>query len=421
MKINEQVKVNAKNLNDKMKSFENANYNSEVVKLNNIFDPFFSVIIPVYNVEKYLKECIDSVLNQTFKNYEILLINDGSTDESFEIAKKYATNDNRISLYTHPNMGLSFSRNVGINYANGEYVYFLDSDDFIEENFLSDIYNIISSYKNEFIDVIHFNLKLLYENGDLKEKKNELINYLKKEITKPGLYASGRKYFIALDNNKEFFAPSVAYVLRREFILKKNIYFENGILHEDELFTFQIFLKSDYVVYIDRYYYNYRIRENSIVTTNRNYISTYSTFIIGLRMIRCIKEVSLNEEEIYVFEKSIKRLLNITRNRYISLSEEDKLVFQYIDNDLKILFQILIIDKIVENNRYLYWYHQDEKNQTDLKEKDNEIKKKIEEIKEYKNTINDKDIKIKEQNKILKLKLVKYGYKVHQVLKKLNF
>ena len=90
-----------------------------------------SIIINVYNGEKYIKKCLDSVINQTYKNLEILIINDGSTDKTLEICKKYK--DERIKIITTENQGLSFSRNVGIDNAGGEYLYFVDADDFIRE------------------------------------------------------------------------------------------------------------------------------------------------------------------------------------------------------------------------------------------------------------------------------------------------
>ena len=93
----------------------------------------FSVIVPVYNTQEYLKRCIESVLNQTYKNYEIILINDGSTDNSLEILKKYESNS-KVKIITQKNHGLSYTRNVGISHATGDYVILLDSDDFLEKD-----------------------------------------------------------------------------------------------------------------------------------------------------------------------------------------------------------------------------------------------------------------------------------------------
>ena len=94
--------------------------------------PKISVIVPIFNVEKYLKECLESIINQTFKDIEIICINDGSTDNSLDILNQYAEKDNRIKVITQSNQGLSAARNTGIKYANGEYISFIDSDDYID-------------------------------------------------------------------------------------------------------------------------------------------------------------------------------------------------------------------------------------------------------------------------------------------------
>ena len=101
----------------------------------------FSIIIPVYNVEKYLRECLNSVLGQTFPNWEVICVNDGSTDSSASILEVFATKDNRVRIVTQPNSGLSAARNVGLKHASGEYILFLDSDDWLEVNALEILAN----------------------------------------------------------------------------------------------------------------------------------------------------------------------------------------------------------------------------------------------------------------------------------------
>ena len=100
--------------------------------------PKVSVIIPVYNSEKYISECLDSVLNQTFKDIEIICIDDGSTDKSFDILNRYNIKEKRITLLTQKNLGQSVARNKALEIAKGEYIYFLDSDDYIEPNLIEE-------------------------------------------------------------------------------------------------------------------------------------------------------------------------------------------------------------------------------------------------------------------------------------------
>lgn len=116
-------------------------------------EPKVSVIVPVYNVELYLNQCIDSILRNTFTDYELLLIDDGSTDNSGKICDEYAMNDCRIKAYHKTNGGVSSARNLGIEKANGEWMTFIDSDDLIDENFLNNLYkplcdNILNKLTN---------------------------------------------------------------------------------------------------------------------------------------------------------------------------------------------------------------------------------------------------------------------------------
>lgn len=108
--------------------------------------PLISIIIPVYNVEKYLDECIQSCINQTYKNIEIILIDDGSSDKSAEICKEYAELDSRIIFKSIPNSGVAHARNVGIGISNGSYITFVDSDDFIDEKYCEVMYNLLVDY-----------------------------------------------------------------------------------------------------------------------------------------------------------------------------------------------------------------------------------------------------------------------------------
>ena len=127
-----------------------------------------SIIIPVYNVEKYLEDCLKSVINQSLKDIEIICVNDGSTDRSFDILNKYAVMDNRITVINNSkNYGLSYSRNQGIQYSHGEYIYFLDSDDMITQEAMEELYNIS---KQDALDAVFFDAMLIFETEELKKK-----------------------------------------------------------------------------------------------------------------------------------------------------------------------------------------------------------------------------------------------------------
>ncbi len=214
-----------------------------------------SIIIPIYNVEKYLHQCLDSILNQTYDPYEIICINDGSTDNSLTILKEYVQKSEKIKIITQPNKGLSGARNAGIKAAKGEYLFFLDSDDWIEENALQILVEKITDKS----DLICFNGCRYFEDGRTEEPDAG--------ITENNL--TGWEYYnkYALQNRKFHFVCSVLRLYRREFLLENNLFFKEGIYHEDNLFTPIVCYYAKSVQIIPDCLYVYRIREGSISQT----------------------------------------------------------------------------------------------------------------------------------------------------------
>lgn len=210
----------------------------------------FSVIVPVYNTQEYLKRCIESVLNQTYKNYEIILINDGSTDNSLKILKKYESN-NKVKIITQKNHGLSYTRNVGILHATGDYVILLDSDDFLEK----DLFKVLNlNIKNE--DMIKFNYNYYFGNNE--KKPIQSVKFKEN---------NGREALIKLINEKKVFEMSCIYAYKKDYI--KNFEFEEGKYHEDlGLIPLMIF-EAKTISSIDYIGYNYdQTNQNSITAKN---------------------------------------------------------------------------------------------------------------------------------------------------------
>lgn len=222
-------------------------YDKELIKI--------SIIVPIYNVETYLKRCILSIINQTYSNIEIILVNDGSKDDSLKICQEFAKEDTRIKVIDKENGGLSDARNAGLLVATGEYVLFVDSDDYIE---LDSCEKFIDILKDNNVDIITANAKVIKKNmvEFLKHSqyanKNSIdgINYLKNEL-----------------QNKTMSMAAVLNCYNLDFLRKNNLTFKKGILHEDEEFTPRAFIRADSVFHIDYCFYNYIIRENSISTS----------------------------------------------------------------------------------------------------------------------------------------------------------
>lgn len=204
-----------------------------------------TVIINVYNGEKYIKKCIDSVINQTYKNLEILIINDGSTDNTLKICKSY--NDRRIKIITTENQGLSMSRNTGIDNSKGDYLYFVDSDDFIELDTIEYLYNLCKKYNSlistcKAMDIYDYNFK--------KEKITEKIVMVKnKEFLKDVLLCKNKA---VCTWNK---------LMKKE--LFNNLRFEDRIIN-DMAFTYKLIMKTEKIVCSNQIKYYYLKHSESI-------------------------------------------------------------------------------------------------------------------------------------------------------------
>ena len=215
-----------------------------------------SIIVPIYNVEKYLERCIKSLISQTYKNIEIVLVNDGSPDNSEDICLRFKRQDNRIVYLKQKNAGLSAARNAGMKIAKGKYYMFVDSDDYVNVNFVKTLHD--SLIEND-ADIAVCKYKVVYENSEID------INIVEKAQC---------KIFIGTDKYENFFndlktVTTVAWNKLYKKELFNNITYPVGKLHEDEYTTYKLFDISKKIVYIDCEYYYYFFREGSI-TQNYN-------------------------------------------------------------------------------------------------------------------------------------------------------
>jgi glycosyltransferase involved in cell wall biosynthesis len=215
----------------------------------------FSIIIPVYNVEAYLHQCLDSVLCQDFSDWEAVCVNDGSTDGSAAILEDYVAKDARFRLVTQPNGGLSAARNAGLDAAQGEYILFLDSDDWLVENALKVLSTNLSGE-----DMLCFSGRRFFE---------KTHGFNPSDLLKNGDYQSGMDYYNenALLPRDFAFVCVVLRAYRRTFLMDNGLRFKEGILHEDNLFTPLACYYAHEVRVVNACLYNYRVRVNSITNT----------------------------------------------------------------------------------------------------------------------------------------------------------
>lgn len=219
---------------------------------------FFSVILPVYNVEKYLRECIDSVLEQNFIDFELILVDDGSKDNSPLICDEYALKDERIKVIHKSNGGLSDARNMGTAKATGEYIIYIDSDDFItSKNFLNDIHKKATETQS---DIILYKFSKFFDDTKKLANCTFSLNFVE-NINDPDQLIN------ALVKNDAYYGMAWIKAFRRKIAITNNIQFEKGLLGEDMDWYFNLILCSNTISAIDTSYIAYRQREGSITTS----------------------------------------------------------------------------------------------------------------------------------------------------------
>lgn len=228
-----------------------------------------TVIIPVYNCEKYIRECIESLINQTLKECEFIFVNDGSSDKSKEIIEEYAKKDNRIKLINQKNSGVSVARNTGLKHAIGEYIGFVDSDDYIDKYYYEKLYNV--AVKNN-CDIVMCDWQNENSSLYLPFEKDKVLN--KEYITK-NIYP----YFIQYEGMNSVWNK----IFKNEVIKENNIEFPIGIkLGEDAIFNIKAFTYFKNVFYLDYKGYFYREVEGSAtknILKNDYFKSALNTYI----------------------------------------------------------------------------------------------------------------------------------------------
>ncbi|MDD5159199.1 MAG: glycosyltransferase [Sulfuricurvum sp.] len=244
-----------------------------------------SVITPVYNVETYLEECLDSILTQDLSDIEIICVNDGSTDHSLEILKRYAENDKRIIIITQENSGPGRARNIGLKKARGEYIFFQDSDDYLlTSNAFSVLYTAASGQD---LDIVSSNF------ATLKEENQE--SHAKRTA---GIISDGKRFLQSGETNTSAWAK----LYKHAYLDTIHFMFDETIFYEDSEAFPRFYINASRVSHIDAVFYAYRQRPNSIITQN----VTLKHFA-GLKAIITTYTALLENETDNSFQKYLKK------------------------------------------------------------------------------------------------------------------
>ena len=216
-------------------------------------EDLISVIIPAYNCEKYIGDCLDSIFNQTYKNIEIIVINDGSTDGTINILKEFEKKDSRINLIDKENTGVSNTRNLGIKVAKGKYFTFIDSDDWIEKDFIEELHKSI--IKNQ-AEIVRCNY-MLVENDKKIKRKVRNIDYKKYEGDSVNEVIS--EFLISNTGNENYV---MLFMIKND---KEKIFFDENLIYmEDLIYYFDLIASRKSIYFLDKELYNYRSNASSV-------------------------------------------------------------------------------------------------------------------------------------------------------------
>ena len=272
-----------------------------------------NIVIPVYNTEKYVEETILSVLNQSFSNFELVIINDGSTDSSLKVLKKIQATDKRIEVINQENRGLSAVRNRGMDLSNSEYIYFLDSDDVLVDGSLEKVMNLAESTN---CDMVHFSSYSIDAEGN-RISKHKIKQY--RQLTP----LQGEKLLYELHSSKNYHTNVQKYIVRKQFLRDHNLRFDDGYIHEDEAFTLESLCLAKKVISIDEPLLKKRVRAGSIMSSKKNEYNIESYAKAVSRLIQFMDKHSFNKETQYIIRSKVRQLTHRCIHLIYTMNEYD--------------------------------------------------------------------------------------------------
>lgn len=301
-----------------------------------------SIIVPIYNVEKYVVDCLESILNQSNQDYEIICVNDGSTDLSGEIVKNYQKNYSEKIVYVEQeNLGLSAARNAGIAVAKGEYICFVDSDDMLTDNALEVLMSTIKM--NPDVQIINYEMdKLIFEGGQEDISKNQ---YYKVNHKYEGVM-SGQELLIELLNNHEYVESANLLLINRQWLNANKINFTLGALYEDSIFSIDCFLKCNKILHLDAGIYQYRVRENSIMTAKES----FTQFKWRIWQFREVQKRIYEKYDNQILQNALaeyaKLVLGSIRNVYMHLDYSERIKISELTGGDRLIVDLLGINEV---------------------------------------------------------------------------
>lgn len=286
-----------------------------------------SIIVPIYNTANYVEGCLKSLTNQGLKNYEIICVDDGSTDNSVEIIRKYTEINSSVILLVSNHKGQGAARNEGLRLASGKYVYFMDSDDVLSPNSLSECVKIMS---NKNVDLLLFDAKTEFETTDLKKEFWEYSSFYKRK-QEYSVVRNGREMLCELYMNQDYFVSPCCYVISRKLLEQHLIYFPEGIVYEDNVFTMRLFLSAERVLHLKKEFFLRYVRNGSTSTKEKSVFNSYSYFACFIHIFKHFQSVSYDSKVKIVIEKICSEYIENARKIFLK-SKNKADITAYLDN-----------------------------------------------------------------------------------------
>lgn len=289
-----------------------------------------SIIVPIYNVEKYITRCLDSIINQTYKNIEIILVDDGSPDNCGEICDDYAKIDNRIKVIHKKNKGVSSARNSGINIAKGKYIMFVDGDDWIEKNMVEDMYE----------KIIINNCEIVRCNFFIDNTETAVIN--ERRILNLGLVSTKKEKEKILEDMilGKLDTYVVLLLIKKEIIKKK--FDESLFFMEDMIFYIELFKTANVIYCYDKPLYHYFYNDMSItkiINEDKTIIKINQMLLVYKRILEIIKKNDIVVEQEKITQHYCRKILYLIYETYLSnYTINIKKIVNYSDDELQNLF-----------------------------------------------------------------------------------
>lgn len=324
-----------KQLMDKQKS------SCVVMKQNQAEQPLVSVIVPVYNVEGYLEDMLRSVLRQSLTPLEVICVNDGSTDASLDVLMRWAAEDPRISVLSQGNAGLSAARNRGLDAARAPYVFFMDGDDVLKPEALRALYERMEDGR---LDILYFNAECFADEPAYEAEVERTRGYYRRVREYPAVVV-GEELLGAMRANGDYVPVVWMQMIRRNFLQNSGIRFYEGIVHEDELFSFMVMLEAKRAAHLPQILYLHRIRKNSIMTSPVKFADVWSCFVVWEEMRKLLSQRALAEDAAKAARNIVASIRHTGAKRFSTLSPQERAPVEQLLIEERLRFRLFLANK----------------------------------------------------------------------------